>query len=376
MGIIGITEDVAGRPIQRLAVTNKVAVGLPPDPKVGRKAPMKLDHFIFQRKAEATRDWEIDEEFTKHYGKDCREFWIVFMDDEIDNIFRTEFAWWTATERKCWGDGRCATRRTERCPQGEPWPGDYEAAPCGFECPDLDEGLCKPTGQLFFIPADFPRLGSAWILRTTSYRSVRQIHSSLQQIKQVFGRLAGIRAKLCVRQEKVVYYDKNEQRHTGTAPGLYLELDAKEFAKLLEQGSEPALLFEKQRKMLGAGTPVEYVIEAEEEDQVAKQMQPEFYPEESAEPKAEPKAEPVKAEPPKPTPAKAAAPPKEEPKITSPQRDRLWAIAKRMGWVKPEVKKMLYETFNIESSTDLLQKDYERTCQILETGQEKIDPED
>ena len=33
----------------------------------------------------------------------------MLMDDDIENVFPSSYAWWTATERKCWGDGTTAT---------------------------------------------------------------------------------------------------------------------------------------------------------------------------------------------------------------------------------------------------------------------------
>jgi hypothetical protein len=53
--------------------------------------------------------WEADPELTRHYGEQCRELHIMLMDDDIENVFPSSYAWWTATERKCWGDGTTAT---------------------------------------------------------------------------------------------------------------------------------------------------------------------------------------------------------------------------------------------------------------------------
>jgi hypothetical protein len=66
---------------------------------------------------------------------------------------------------------------------------------------------------LRFVLADFPRLGSVCRIHTSSYRSIRQIHSALQEI-QTFtgGRLAGITGKLVVRPEEVAYFDRKETR--------------------------------------------------------------------------------------------------------------------------------------------------------------------
>ena len=45
--IIGVTHDQDGRVIQRLSVSTKVSIGLPPNGD--RNHPTKLDHFVFLR---------------------------------------------------------------------------------------------------------------------------------------------------------------------------------------------------------------------------------------------------------------------------------------------------------------------------------------
>ena len=118
--IIGVTHDQDGRVVQRLSVSTKVSIGLPPNGD--RNHPTKLDHFVFLRKKKTANrvEWEIDPDLTKHYGEQCRELHITLIDDDIENVFFTSYVWWTATERKCWGDGTSATRRTPEKPGGQP----------------------------------------------------------------------------------------------------------------------------------------------------------------------------------------------------------------------------------------------------------------
>ena len=169
--IIGVTHNPDGRVIQRLSVSTKVSIGLPPNGD--RNHPTKLDHFVFLRKKKAASgvEWERDPELTQHYGDGCRELYIMLIDDDIESVFPSSYAWWTASERKCWGDGASATRRTTEKPGGQPW------TPCGTGCPELGAGQCKPSGDLRFVLADFPRLGSVCRIHTSSYRSIRQISS-------------------------------------------------------------------------------------------------------------------------------------------------------------------------------------------------------
>jgi hypothetical protein len=268
--IIGVTHDNDGRVVQRLSVSTKVSIGLPPNGD--RNHPTKLDHFVFLRKKKTANrgEWEIDPDLTKHYGEQCRDLHIMLIDDDIENVFPSSYAWWTATERKCWGDGTSATRRTLEKPAGQPW------KPCGNGCPELDAG--KPGGDLRFVLADFPRLGSVCRIHTCSYRSIRQIHSALQEI-QTFtgGRLAGITAKLTVRPEEATYFDRKEKRkRTASIWALSLEVEGDDMQKLIANLTENARLSAETRKLLGSGGKVFEVVEDEQEQ--ATELPAEFYP--------------------------------------------------------------------------------------------------
>ncbi len=270
--IIGVTHDQDGRVVQRLSVSTKVSIGLPPNGD--RNHPTKLDHFVFLRKKKTARgvEWEPDPELTEHYGAECRELHTMLIDDDIENVFPSSYAWWTATERKCWGDGTSATRRTAEKPAGQPW------TPCGNGCPELASGVCKPSGDLRFVLADFPRLGSVCRIHTSSYRSIRQIHSALQEI-QTFtgGRLAGITGKLVVRPEEITYFDRKEKRKKTTSVWvLSLEVEGDDMRKLIANLTENARLFAETRKLLGPGGKVVEVIEDEQEQ--APEINGEFYP--------------------------------------------------------------------------------------------------
>jgi hypothetical protein len=269
--IIGVTHDQDGRVVQRLSVSTKVSIGLPPNGD--RNHPTKLDHFVFllKKKAGTRVEWEADPELTQHYGEQCRELCIILIDDDIENVFPSYYAWWSATERKCWGDGVTATRRTAEKPGGQPW------TTCGSGCPELSSGQCKPSGDLRFVLADFPRLGSVCRIHTCSYRSIRQIHSALQEI-QTFtgGRLAGITAKLTVRPEEATYFDRKEKRKkTASIWALSLEVEGDDMRKLIANLTENARLFAETRKLLGEGKVLEVV---EDEQEQAPEIAAEFYP--------------------------------------------------------------------------------------------------
>ena len=269
--IIGVTHDHDGRVVQRLSVSTKVSIGLPPNGD--RNHPIKLDHFAFMRKTKTANrvEWEADPDLTRHYGEQCRVLHIMLIDDDIENVFPSSYAWWTAIERKCWGDGLTATRRTAEKPGGQPW------TQCGNGCSELSSGLCKPSGDLRFVLADFPRLGSVCRIHTCSYRSIRQIHSALQEILTFTGgRLAGITAKLTVRPEEATYFDRKEKRKkTSSIWALSLEVEGDDMRKLIANLTENARLFAETRKLLGGGKVLEVV---EDEQEQAPELAAEFYP--------------------------------------------------------------------------------------------------
>ena len=148
--------------------------------------------------------------------------------------------------------------------------------PCGHDCPDLKEARCKPSGDLRFMLADFPQLGAIARLHTTSYRSLRQIHSALQQVQTITGgRLAGIRAALVVQAEKTLYLGNDHARHSTVVPILSLQIKAEGMKTLIGKMVETAQLFQETRKALGGHVQV---IEADDET-LAAEIQPEFFPE-------------------------------------------------------------------------------------------------
>ena len=284
MAILGLTHDEQGRVKQSLAITTKVAIGLGPDE--GHNYPRKLDHFVFLRKEQigtgnkAEIRWAPDDELTQHYGEKCREVWITLIDDDLENVFPNEYAWWVKTQKLCWGDGKTATRRTKANLEGEAWPPEGRELPgCGRSCPDFVAGSCKPSADLYFWLADFPALGRACRIHTSGHRSIQQIYSALDQIQRITGgRLTGIRAKLVVRPEKSSFRDaKDGKRKSTTIWALSLELERENVQAMITQMTETALVFDRTRKLLGGHT-VEYRV-VEPEPEKAVEIAPEFAPE-------------------------------------------------------------------------------------------------
>ena len=289
MGILGLTHDEQGGALQKLPVAIKLAIGEPPDPKDSKSHPRRLDHFVFKRRSLVGKDvvWTAAQDIAEKYGTNPTEVEILFMDDDIENILHTQYAWWSQTECKCSGqlvqigDGyqMQAIRKTTAHPEGELWPGEYKYGPgprkgqpyepCGDGCPELESGKCKPSGTLYFNLERFPMVGAIAVIRTTSYRSIRNLSNGLMQIRKITGgRLAGIRVMLRAEPEKIAY-DGANGKQTSIAHILSLRIDASDMKKLVEHMTETALLF-TQTRQLGAGR---IQVEDTEEEERAREMQ-------------------------------------------------------------------------------------------------------
>jgi hypothetical protein len=112
-------------------------------------------------------------------------------------------------------------------------------------------------------------------IHKTSYRSIRQIYSALEEI-QTFtaGRLAGLTAKLVVRPEETTYFDlKDKQKKSTTIWALSLEVEGEDMRKLVSNLTENAHVFAESRKLLGDGQVLKVI---EEEKEQAQEFATEF----------------------------------------------------------------------------------------------------
>jgi hypothetical protein len=302
MGILGLTHDDNGEALERLPVAIKVAIGEGPQPGDQNGHPRRLAHFVFKRKTLRGQDvvWEPAPDIAKVYGEKPTELGIIFLNDDAREVFRTEYAWWTPAGCKCHGDlvqisngnqvkyEMRATRRTQKHPEGEPWPGNYKyvdgpkkgqpVQPCGGGCPDLERGDCRPSGDLYFILEKFPTLGAVCRLHTSSYRSVRNLSNGLMQIRRFNGgRLIGIKAALKATPERIWYTDRNGTRHTSVVHILSLEIGATDIPGLVASMTEPERLLDQSRTSFDPCRGVEYAVR-ETDAERAQEIAGEFYP--------------------------------------------------------------------------------------------------
>ena len=302
MGILGLTHDENGTALEKLPVTIKVAIGEGPEPGNGNSHPRRLDHFVFKRKTLRGQDvvWDPAPDISKAHGEKPTEMGIIFLNDDPREVFRTEYALWTPSGCKCRGElvqianggglryEMQATRRTQKRPEGEPWPGNYKyvegpkkgqpVEPCGDGCPDLERGDCKPSGDLYFILEKFPTFGAICRLHTSSYRSIRNLSNGLMQIRRLNGgRLTGIKAVLKASPEKISYSDQDGIRHTSVAYILSLEIGGTDLRTLVANMTEPARLLSEGRPAIELSAGAQYVVR-ETETERAAELAGEFYP--------------------------------------------------------------------------------------------------
>ncbi|MCU1296770.1 MAG: hypothetical protein JWO91_1048 [Acidobacteriaceae bacterium] len=345
MGILGLTHDQNGVALQKLPVTIKVAIGEGPQPGNQNGHPRQLDHFVFKRKRLHGQDviWESASDIGEPFGEKPTELGIMFLHDDPKEVFRTELAWWTSGGYKCRGElvqitnggephfEMRAIRKTQKCPQGEIWPGDYKfigglrkgepLPPCGEGCPDLKRGDCRPSGDLYFVLEKFPRLGAVCRLHTSSYRSVRNLSIGLMQARRFNGgRLAGIKAVLRAMPEKIWYYDRAGNRHTTVAHILSLEIPIPDI-----QGSGTSFIgttgLARPSDESRPGPQKQYVVQ-ETAAERAQDITPEFYPENTSDESGDDSNEPIEEDD---------------------ARARIWQLARRLGYREVRTKMLLVQ---------------------------------
>ncbi len=346
MGILGLTHDENGAALEKLPVTIKVAIGEGPEPGKENGHPRRLDHFVFKRKTLRGQDvvWVPALEIADAHGEKPTELGVIFLNDDPREVLRTEYALWTPTGCKCRGElvqiangggirfEMQATRRTQKHPEGESWPGNYKyvdgpkkgqpVEPCGDGCPDLERGECRPSGDLYFMLEKFPIFGAICRLHTSSYRSVRNLSNGLMQIRRLNGgHLTGIKAILKATPEKIWYADRNGTRHTSVAHILSLEIGATDLRTLVANMTEPVRLLDRGRSAFDLSRGVQYVVR-ETDGERAEEIAGEFYPN-----------------------GEAAAGESVEPAIGQSERDeqlsRICELARRLGFNDAKTKMLL-----------------------------------
>ena len=220
-----------------------------------RKFPSKLPYFTFS-KQNGDGTYEPDWDAIEAHGHCPTEIEIVFVDNAP---FQAQYQMWSASELLCTGDGINAERNAAKLPAGHekaaaaalkahqkmfPIVNGCHACGCAYGQPTEKNGkpvapACKPHGMLQFQLVSSLRLGGTAQFDTTSFRSVSQIFSCLQQFLAFTGNgdanrgwLAGIPLLMCLRKFK---------HSMGNAYAVSLEFRAESVTalrtKIIEAGS-------------------------------------------------------------------------------------------------------------------------------------------
>ncbi len=221
---------------------------------------------------------------------------IIFLDDEP---FTGGYQMWSASELKCSGDGENALRVLSMASTPEEKTLAEEAAKAGKKhfpvvggcwtcnCPFSKETAgprgpqpapCKPGADIKFqlMGSMLMRVGGTAFFHTSSFRSISQIFSSIERIKELTGgRIAGIPLKMMVRSHKTM--------HNGQAAiqqNVAIEFRASDIEELRKNLIEQAWKF-RQATGVSLPAPARMIEAAEPEDEsplTPQAMAAEFYP--------------------------------------------------------------------------------------------------
>jgi hypothetical protein len=183
-----------------------------------RPYPERLPYFTFTHLA-ASGDMEPDWDVIESHGPVPTEIDVIFIQEEP---FSAAYQLWTATERKCCGDGKLALRSismantpeekalaTEAARRNEKYFPISECwlAGCQYSKPMNDRPApCRAIGRLCFQLLKTPRLGATAVFNTAGYRSISQLFSSIEIFRRATrGFVAGIPLKMVLRPYRVTY---------------------------------------------------------------------------------------------------------------------------------------------------------------------------
>lgn len=245
----------------RLCETGKIKIGELSDKKTasGRRLPRKLDHFVVTT---LLRDEEgdllLDEEMSEKIGDDCRELDIFLCYDSPELNMPTFYAYFSQSKLHCMGDGKTALRTKED--------GGKEEITCNPKtCEVYKKKLCKPYGRLSVILSQANRIGGAYVFRTTSWNTLRNVLSSMSFIKAMTrGILAGLPLKMRLIPMQVQPQDLGYNVKIFTVNI--------EFAGTMGELNEAAEQEVKRRMQLGTNMKQ---IEAEDREVIAERVREE-----------------------------------------------------------------------------------------------------
>lgn len=260
-----------------------------------KKFPAKLAYFTFRRigpDGTLEPDWDAIEA----HGSLPTVIDVLLVDDQA---FEAQYQMWGGGRLKCKGDGINALRQIDMARTAEeqelaakakanggkwfPIVDGCKLRDCPYGKPTQSErgekpALCKPNGSLSFQLLKSLQLGGKAEYRTTGYRSISQLHSSLEELNAIVAFMtAGTRGAQGIPLQLVVMpYNLTYQGKVSKAYSVGLQLRAETLEQLRKKVFSMALAPGEQKALPPAPTevPPEQPVTPEEADAI----EAEFYP--------------------------------------------------------------------------------------------------
>jgi len=212
-----------GKTADQLPVLYRVTIGDPPKVK-GKSGPSKRDYFVIKRLSpEGQGNWVTDEEAQARlveWAQDekPRVVQVVFMSDNIEDVFASGIAWYGRRKRYCWAKdfkgvdiedeeapAHCIIHRFQKPDNmSEQMWREIKAFHNGPNhvcrpslCPnwnsDKPSYKCKPFGYLRFLLPFAPTFPGVAEFRSVAWSSNIAIQNTLRDFQRILGgRLAGV----------------------------------------------------------------------------------------------------------------------------------------------------------------------------------------
>ncbi|MGY6272140.1 recombination directionality factor [Achromobacter denitrificans] len=154
--------------------------------KNGKRLPEKSDEFTLTTQVQTHDGWILhpqDEVQRKLHGGDkLRAINVMLPFNDPDLNLRADYSYFDREDGRpvCVGDGETCRRDTDEGMQSLPC---YTPDNCGFHNRE-----CKPYSRLYVVIGDQDELGT-FILRTTSYNSIRTLAARMRYFHAISGGL-------------------------------------------------------------------------------------------------------------------------------------------------------------------------------------------
>jgi hypothetical protein len=158
----------------------------------------------------------VPREVEQMYGEEPTELDILFLSNEIEDIFPQSYEYYRSSGLYCYGNGEAAERYDEDVKKFLP-----RECPCEYL---TEKGLCGERAHLLVI---LPKvsMGGVYQITTSSFNSIVDITSSLDFVKRLIGRFELVPLKL-KRKPPQTRHDGKKQTHYTMKIELAADLQA------------------------------------------------------------------------------------------------------------------------------------------------------